>query len=50
LERRSSLRRLDRHRSRAGALNVFLPGGFEATMPAKVAWFAKQNDSDTREK
>jgi hypothetical protein len=40
----------NRNRSRAGALNVFLPGGFEATMPAKVAWFAKQNDSDTREK
>jgi hypothetical protein len=29
---------------------VTLPGGFEATMPAKVGWFAKQNDSDTREK
>ena len=40
----------NRSESRAGALNVFLPGGFEAMMPAKVDWFAKQNDSDTREK
>ena len=36
--------------SRAGALYVFLPGGFESTMPAIVDWFATQNDSDTREK
>jgi mannose-6-phosphate isomerase-like protein (cupin superfamily) len=34
----------NRSGSRAGALNVKLPGGFEATMPAKVDWFAKQND------
>jgi mannose-6-phosphate isomerase-like protein (cupin superfamily) len=40
----------NRSRSRAGALHVSLPGGFEATMPAKVGWFAQQNDSDTREK
>jgi quercetin dioxygenase-like cupin family protein len=37
----------NRSRSRAGMLNVKLPGGFEATMPEKVEWFAKQNDSDT---
>jgi mannose-6-phosphate isomerase-like protein (cupin superfamily) len=40
----------NRSGSRAGALDVKLPGGFEATMPAKVDWFAKRNDSDTREK
>jgi mannose-6-phosphate isomerase-like protein (cupin superfamily) len=39
----------NRSRSRAGALNVKVPGGFEATMPAKVDWFAERNDSDSRE-
>jgi mannose-6-phosphate isomerase-like protein (cupin superfamily) len=39
----------NRSGSRAAALNLKLPGGFEATMPAKVDWFAKQNDSDTPE-
>ena len=28
--------------SRAGLLNVFIPGGFEASMPAIVAWFRSQ--------
>jgi mannose-6-phosphate isomerase-like protein (cupin superfamily) len=37
----------NRSASRAGALNVFLPGGFEAMMPAIVDWFETQNDSDT---
>ena len=40
----------NRSRSRAGMLSVSLPGGFEATMPERVAWFAEQNDSDAREK
>ena len=40
----------NRSGSRAGALNVFLPGGFEALMPAIVDWFAAQNDSNTRAK
>jgi mannose-6-phosphate isomerase-like protein (cupin superfamily) len=40
----------NRSRSRAGALNFKMPGGFEETMPAKVDWFAKHNDSDAREK
>ena len=29
----------NRTTSRAGALNVFIPGGFEANMPAIVDWF-----------
>ena len=29
----------NRTSSRAGALNVFIPGGFEANMPAIVDWF-----------
>jgi mannose-6-phosphate isomerase-like protein (cupin superfamily) len=37
----------NRSPSRAGALNLFLPGGFEEMMPAIVDWFAAQNDSDT---
>ena len=40
----------NRSGSRAGALNVFMPGGFEAMMPAIVDWFATQKDSDTQEK
>ena len=40
----------NRSGSRAGALNLFMPGGFEATMPAIVDWFATTNDSDTRER
>jgi mannose-6-phosphate isomerase-like protein (cupin superfamily) len=32
----------NRSGERAGALNVFLPGGFEPMMPAIVDWFAKQ--------
>ena len=27
---------------RAGALNVFIPGGFESNMPAIVEWFRAQ--------
>jgi hypothetical protein len=37
----------NRSPSRAGALNLFLPGGFEVTMPAIVDWFVAQTDSDT---
>ncbi len=37
----------NRSTSRAGALNLFLPGGFEETMPAIVDWFAARNGSDT---
>ncbi len=29
----------NRTAARAGALNVFIPGGFEASMPDIVAWF-----------
>jgi mannose-6-phosphate isomerase-like protein (cupin superfamily) len=29
----------NRTASRAGALNVFIPGGFEANMPSIVEWF-----------
>jgi mannose-6-phosphate isomerase-like protein (cupin superfamily) len=34
--------------ARAGALNVFLPGGFEARMPAIVDYFADQKGADKR--
>jgi hypothetical protein len=27
---------------RAGALNVFIPGGFESNMPAIVEWYRAQ--------
>jgi hypothetical protein len=40
----------NRSTNRAGALNVFLPGGFEVMMPAIVDWFATQNDADASEK
>jgi mannose-6-phosphate isomerase-like protein (cupin superfamily) len=40
----------NRSTNRAGALNVFLPGGFEEMMPAIVDWFATQNDADASEK
>jgi mannose-6-phosphate isomerase-like protein (cupin superfamily) len=32
----------NRSGERAGALNLFIPGGFEPMMPAIVDWFAKQ--------
>jgi len=32
----------NRTTERAGALNVFIPGGFEAHMPEIVAWYAAQ--------
>ena len=31
----------NRGSERAGALNVFIPGGFETNMPQIVAWFDK---------
>jgi mannose-6-phosphate isomerase-like protein (cupin superfamily) len=37
----------NRSADRAGALNLFMPGGFEVTMPSIVDWFAEQNDGDT---
>jgi mannose-6-phosphate isomerase-like protein (cupin superfamily) len=37
----------NRSTERAGALNVFLPGGFEALMPQIVDYFAEQGDTDT---
>ena len=40
----------NRSGSGAGALNIFLPGGFEAMMPAIVEWFDTQNALDTSEK
>jgi mannose-6-phosphate isomerase-like protein (cupin superfamily) len=36
----------NRSTERAGALNVFLPGGFEAMMPAIVAYFADDDAAD----
>ena len=35
----------NRSGERAGALNVFLPGGFETMMPRIVAWFEEQADT-----
>lgn len=35
--------------ARAGALNVFLPGGFEVMMPAIIDYFARQSDTDAGE-
>ena len=35
----------NRGTARAGALNVFLPGGFEVMMPAIVGYFAAQDDA-----
>jgi mannose-6-phosphate isomerase-like protein (cupin superfamily) len=40
----------NRSESRAGALNLFLPGGFEAMMPAIVDWFDTEKTADTSEK
>ena len=34
---------------RAGALNVFIPGGFEANMPAIVDWFRAADAADAAE-
>jgi hypothetical protein len=39
----------NRSGSRAGALNLFLPGGFETMMPSIVDWFDSQNASDSSE-
>jgi mannose-6-phosphate isomerase-like protein (cupin superfamily) len=37
----------NRSAARAGALNVFLPGGFEVSMPAIVDYFARQAGSSS---
>jgi mannose-6-phosphate isomerase-like protein (cupin superfamily) len=37
----------NRTSARAGALNVFIPGGFEANMPAIVEWFRSQERAGT---
>ncbi len=37
----------NRTTKRAGALNVFIPGGFETNMPAIVAWF-REHPSGSR--
>ena len=34
--------------TRAGVLNVFIPGGFEAMMPRLVAWAAEQAGGDAQ--
>jgi mannose-6-phosphate isomerase-like protein (cupin superfamily) len=39
----------NRTASRAGALNVFIPGGFEANMPAIVDWFRAADAADVAE-
>lgn len=36
----------NRSDQRAGALNVFMPGGFEQMMPRIVGWFAHQEAND----
>jgi mannose-6-phosphate isomerase-like protein (cupin superfamily) len=36
----------NRSTERAGVLNVFLPGGFEARMPEIVDYFAERGDAD----
>ena len=36
----------NRSNARAGALNLFMPGGFEVMMPAIVDYFAAQNDAN----
>lgn len=38
----------NRTRSRAGVLNVFIPGGFEANMPAIVEWFRTRGQAASR--
>jgi mannose-6-phosphate isomerase-like protein (cupin superfamily) len=35
----------NRSQERAGALNVFIPGGFEPMMPAIVDWFEKRGET-----
>ena len=35
----------NRGSERAGALNVFVPGGFEASMPAIVDWYDKRAEN-----
>jgi mannose-6-phosphate isomerase-like protein (cupin superfamily) len=37
----------NRTTQRAGALNVFIPGGFEANMPSIVQWFANADTEQT---
>jgi mannose-6-phosphate isomerase-like protein (cupin superfamily) len=39
----------NRSAARAGALNLFMPGGFEVMMPAIIDYFAKQSDSEVSE-
>ena len=34
----------NRSSARAGALNVFLPGGFEVMMPSIIEWFERQGE------
>ena len=36
----------NRTERRAGALNVFIPGGFESNMPAIVEWYRNQESSE----
>ena len=38
----------NRSEARAGVLNVFIPGGFEAMMPRLVAWAAGHTGSEPR--
>lgn len=39
----------NRSTARSGALNLFMPGGFEVLMPAIVDYFAKQSPSEASE-
>ena len=39
----------NRGAERAGVLNVFLPGGFEAMMPTIIGYFADQRAGDASE-
>lgn len=38
----------NRTAERAGILNVYIPGGFEAMMPSIVAWYAARDESSGR--
>jgi hypothetical protein len=39
----------NRSSARAGALNLFMPGGFEVMMPSIIEYFAKQSAADASE-
>ncbi len=40
----------NRSTARAGALNLFMPGGFEVMMPAIIDYFAAQSDTEAEQR